>query len=338
MFRTQDELYSSLIERMSDNGAGVFDRHLVQTLAKLSEQGLRLVVSKPGDEPNIGASKIGGAPDLPPEFDWPIRPRDPEEAERCRKAALTPDDKLRWMKPEQRQRFRAKNAALSEYYDRPAKLPFLAQLNFAQLNPHKEFEELPDTGMLYLFYEIETQPWGYEPSHASGSSVSWCDFPTDLLERTHMDDPSLTNELSNFVIAPRALSGFPIVYPIHSEEDEVRALALSFDQEDEYAEWCSDQQEYPDHRLLGHPNIIQSEMKSECAMVAAGYNCGNGVPHRNSESAKLLKSTKQWRLLMQVDSEDDIMWGDSGMLYLWIREDDLLARRFEKVIVILQCS
>jgi uncharacterized protein YwqG len=32
-----------------------------------------------------------------------------------------------------------------------------------------------------------------------------------------------------------------------------------------------------------------------------------------------------------------MMWGDLGMLYYWIREEDLAARRFDRVWGISQC-
>jgi len=31
------------------------------------------------------------------------------------------------------------------------------------------------------------------------------------------------------------------------------------------------------------------------------------------------------------------MWGDGGALYVWIRRQDLAARKFEKAWTILQC-
>jgi Domain of unknown function (DUF1963) len=45
-----------------------------------------------------------------------------------------------------------------------------------------------------------------------------------------------------------------------------------------------------------------------------------------------------WQLLLQVDSDDaaGMMWVDSGMLYYWIRKDDLAARRFERVWCVMQ--
>ena len=46
----------------------------------------------------------------------------------------------------------------------------------------------------------------------------------------------------------------------------------------------------------------------------------------------------EWVLLWQIASSDDIMWGDSGYLYVWIRRDDLAAQRFDRAHVVLQCS
>jgi uncharacterized protein YwqG len=45
------------------------------------------------------------------------------------------------------------------------------------------------------------------------------------------------------------------------------------------------------------------------------------------------------RFLLQVDSDDaaGMMWGDAGMLYFWIRDDDLAARRFDRAWCVMQC-
>ncbi len=43
--------------------------------------------------------------------------------------------------------------------------------------------------------------------------------------------------------------------------------------------------------------------------------------------------------MLQVDSDDEagMMWGDAGMLYYWIRDDDLAARRFDRAWCVMQC-
>ena len=56
------------------------------------------------------------------------------------------------------------------------------------------------------------------------------------------------------------------------------------------------------------------------------------TPERKSSSAA------DWRLLLQLDTDNDagMMWGDTGVLYFWIREQDARAKDFSKVWVILQ--
>ncbi len=57
------------------------------------------------------------------------------------------------------------------------------------------------------------------------------------------------------------------------------------------------------------------------------------MPKRNSLA--------NWQLLLQLDTvrKDDfeLMFGDCGRIYFYIRKDDLKARRFENVWLILQC-
>lgn len=45
-------------------------------------------------------------------------------------------------------------------------------------------------------------------------------------------------------------------------------------------------------------------------------------------------------LLLQLDSDQDanLMWGDAGLLYFWIRTEDLVAGRFDRVWMTLQCG
>jgi uncharacterized protein YwqG len=59
-------------------------------------------------------------------------------------------------------------------------------------------------------------------------------------------------------------------------------------------------------------------------------------PHR----AALGAGAVQWRLLLQVDSDQDagMLWGDVGRIYYWIRAQDLAARRLGQAWLILQCG
>ena len=96
----------------------------------------------------------------------------------------------------------------------------------------------------------------------------------------------------------------------------------------------------PRHKLLGHPNVIQNDMELECQLVSNGVYCGDSEGYRSKEAAALSPGAADWMLLLQIDSDDDtgMMWGDAGMLYFWIRRQDLAARAFDRVWMILQCG
>jgi uncharacterized protein YwqG len=101
----------------------------------------------------------------------------------------------------------------------------------------------------------------------------------------------------------------------------------------------------PHHQLLGHPKEIQREMQLECQLASNGINCGNGPGGENLLGTTLRQNAMDWRLLLQLDTDDDwsagkpgMMWGDCGRLYFWIRHQDLASKAFEKSWMILQCS
>jgi len=75
-------------------------------------------------------------------------------------------------------------------------------------------------------------------------------------------------------------------------------------------------------------------MEEQCQQVTQGLD-REGATLKTDERI----SSTDWRLLLQVDTDNDagMMWGDTGMLYFWIREQDARARDFSKVWMILQC-
>jgi uncharacterized protein YwqG len=101
---------------------------------------------------------------------------------------------------------------------------------------------------------------------------------------------------------------------------------------------------------LGWPFLIQNDsMEAECEASTRREgvlgNLGEVVRaettggSREDEGREFERAARDsWRLLLQVDSDDDagMMWVDSGLLYFWIRKDDLAARRFERVWCVMQ--
>jgi uncharacterized protein YwqG len=111
--------------------------------------------------------------------------------------------------------------------------------------------------------------------------------------------------------------------------------------EDAYCEFRDSVYEgQPAHHLGGYPDPIQSEdMDLDCQLVSNGLYCGDESGYKDKRAAMLEAGRSDWTLLLQIDSDDgtEMMWGDGGTLYFWIRKDDLAARNFDDVWMILQC-
>lgn len=95
------------------------------------------------------------------------------------------------------------------------------------------------------------------------------------------------------------------------------------------------------NRMGGYPVPVQGDlMELECQLASNGIYVGDAKGYEDPRSAALRDGAADWRLLLQLDSDDDagMMWGDVGRLYFWIREQDARAGDFSKVWMVLQCS
>ena len=96
----------------------------------------------------------------------------------------------------------------------------------------------------------------------------------------------------------------------------------------------------PSHRMFGHSANVQGDMQLEAQLVTSGLYGGDPSGDNDPRAKALEAGSSDWVLLLQLDSDDraGLMWGDAGMLYYWIRLNDLLARRFDRAWMTLQCG
>ena len=96
----------------------------------------------------------------------------------------------------------------------------------------------------------------------------------------------------------------------------------------------------PYHQMGGYPHPVQGDgMELECQLASAGLYLGDPSGYEDVRAKALESGAGDWRLLLQMDSDDNlgVMWGDAGIIYFWIREDDARARRFDQAWLVLQC-
>ncbi len=242
----------------------------------------------------VGSSKLGGEPDLPPDFIWPLRIGQP--------------------------------------------LSFVAQINLGEI-PEIPGGKLFGKGLISFFYD--DMVWGFDPKDKDGFKVVFLSQETSQLKRTKTPVVEIKKKL--FGIFPQT-SRKPKIYQscqlmpkvVATLPDELDDTGLPEDLMDNYYEMLEEIGGH--HRLLGHSESIQGPMQIECELVTNGNYCGDSSGYKKANQFE--ESAKQWRLLLQIDSEtehSDMMWGDAGRLYFWIKESDLAAGNFQNCWLISQC-
>jgi uncharacterized protein YwqG len=80
-------------------------------------------------------------------------------------------------------------------------------------------------------------------------------------------------------------------------------------------------------------------MDLQCQLVSNGLFCGDPSGYNDPRAKALEAGAKDWQLLLQIDSDDDLdmMWGDLGMLYLWVRASEAREGDFSGSWVVMQC-
>ncbi|MFN0155531.1 MAG: YwqG family protein [Gaiella sp.] len=221
-------------------------------------------------------------------------------------------------------------------WPRYADLPqsFIAQINLAEVHRYDVDRLLPASGLLSFFYDSAQSVWGFDPREDGAWAVHYVPEGEDLIRR---GPPSDLPEEGAF----RAMRLNPSVELTYApwEFSEVGALNLTRDEQFAYADLFEGGGETI-HRLLGHPDPIQGDMQLECQLVSHGLYCGNSTGYNDPRAAELEPGAVDWRLLLQVDSEDDagMMWGDVGRIYYWIHREALAARDWHQARLVLQCS
>lgn len=207
---------------------------------------------------------------------------------------------------------------------------FLVQLDLSTLND----PALPEEGYLYFFWNFEGGS-GYAPTDRGAWSVLY--FRGDEADFSLAERPVDLDPVGHFRIA--YLEAKPIwVFP-SSESGAVAQLDLTSEQIDALGDLGRPAfGDHPWHQVLGVPYPIQGDdMEEQCQLVSNGVDVGSGNFRNHPRYEALMKGQRQWRLLLQLDSNDEFYFGD-GMLYFWIKEDDLANRKFDEVWMVLQCT
>jgi uncharacterized protein YwqG len=304
-------------------------------LDSLAEHAERLVLLMPAiritpttvDESQlpIGASKIGGHPDLPPEIAWPMRDGMPL-------GFLAQFDLMEVAR-----------------YDVDGVLPPSGMLSFFY-----DFATAP-----WGLYPEDRGGWQVQYFERDKSALTQAEWPDTLaqLYRLPAHRPEFSPDVT-WTQSPEWAANVQLSDAESHRLDEVYAGLVAADAADAVGFDDAFEQMASRHQLLGHPSLIEGSMALECELCvreqpnSAWEVISKARKGDEQARAQLVDAYGRWRLLFQLgnvsglplpqgpwDEDDPVwrlselcgMWARGGLMSFWIENDRLACRDFSNV-------
>lgn len=221
-------------------------------------------------------------------------------------------------------------------------LSFLCQINLEEIREYDTEGLLPQSGLLLFFYEQETMRWGFDPEDAGCSRVFYFEDASVLRAAELPDELSVEYRVREYELSFAAKKSYPSF-----EELELYTDAEDIDSEDydgavEAKGYTLDPER---HKLLGYADLVQGEMLTECEEASRGLYSGNPESCKSTPAEvknDIQKAASDWVLLFQMTSIEgdgfELMFGDLGNVYFYIRRQELRELRFDGAWLVLQCG
>ena len=200
----------------------------------------------------------------------------------------------------------------------------LAQINFAEM---PALEGYPRSGYLQFYISASDDVYGIDfddPQNQRNFRVLF--FEEKDVEKYQADFSFLEEiEASDMLPIPRS---YALKFTVKEEYfglGDVRSEKAGAVNIDKF------EREYPTHA-----DAISDYLYDN--FVPSGHKVG-GYAYFTQEDPRMYKDQfKEYILLLQIDSDDDIMWGDCGVANFFIHPDDLQRKDFSKVMYNWDCS
>jgi uncharacterized protein YwqG len=255
---------------------------------------------------SLGISRVGGLPDVPADFVWPVT---------------------------RRVKSRAKNAS------RP--LSFIAQLNCADIVPYDLTGSLPKTGLLSFFFDLEGafETWISDPDAMvlytpAKSQLSIATAPPDLNKLSFFAD-SLAQDNGIFPPALIHKFGSGLNLPTISDEFYYRFVKSLGKQVKRLKPWQQNEERYPAEEFSD-----ADEIQARYDGITEGIDTGSLQIFGYADFVQYGETSPKAQLLLQMSIPEEwdkyYAFGDTGLLYFWIATSDLQRFKFDEAWAYLQ--
>jgi hypothetical protein len=207
--------------------------------------------------------------------------------------------------------------------DEEAHNTFLVQLDLAELPEKNRSPWLPVEGRLYAFVNPEALDL------PDTVKVIYSTAPVEPREDLPEDGPIRRIRLKRFKSAPSMDWLGPEAWRLFKAGDSDADLQA------EAAGATEPSFGGISHRFAGFPEEIQPDWM---AIIAERLSRGLGYVFKEPVPEDILKASKDWRLLFQFDSDEELgwRWSDAGRLYVLVRREDALRSDFSKTVTVFQ--
>lgn len=321
-----------MFETRADLDAAFTEAELARfaaAVARLCLPALALVDDAAADAGKVGQSRLGGAPDLPANIEWPIHaPYNRADEE------LT-----------------GRRATMRETFTMAAPFHFIAQIDLEAIARTGALKQFPESGRLLLFWDPKGGPWIDSAAscrvihdRSPVSALSPRAAPAGLSKPDpHVEPPPLFEAKPVSFLRILSMPDRWLLQDLAMRAGE-QALLDSFEDPDWEDHWealwektdmrgqlASGRQVLP-HRLGGWPIPVQSDPRYSAAESALGI----GTRPTEADRAKTDAARHEWTMLAQIDLNALSNYFAEGTVYFVMREADLKAANFDRVHAIYQ--
>lgn len=223
-------------------------------------------------------------------------------------------------------------------------MQFMGQMNLSDITKHGTNTLLPTEGLLSIF--------GSDDEYGLLTNIRLV-YQQDISQLQRIADPLADQREYDYdnveAISAKHVQkllpyegGAQLVGTIFSREETagyqllLKSINGAYFEDLDYAETEDGEFQYQ-HSLLGYPYPVQNnDMEMEAAMIAAGEGRYT-YPDTAEAVEKWVIQGQDWVQLFEINENSNFIFGDAGVLYIFIHRDDLAAHNFDRVVAVSQC-
>lgn len=208
-----------------------------------------------------------------------------------------------------------KNKEYLTINNKPAKL--MAQINLSEIDSGTKKEiNLPENGILQFFFEADDDVWGLDFEDQKKSKIKVV-YHENLEKQLIFNDKELE------------------IFNDNSYMPMSEQLSLKFELKEEY---LGLQDLYSSKRFYKTTNFSDTDFEQMQDIADnSGSKLGGYAYFTQSDPLENFPQDENWVLLLQIDTDENLMFGDSGVANWFIKEADLKNKDFSNVFFNWDC-